>query len=72
MSFVASDGFKEVDLVEEYTNHQVPERALLVQIINVLSRYDTVLVGTAVDIDHLIKRKIGMMARIQTLKGITY
>ena len=27
-----------------------------------------VLVGTAADIDHLIKRKIGMMARIQTLK----
>ena len=38
-SFVASDGFKEVDLIEEYSNHQIPERALLVQIVNVLSRY---------------------------------
>jgi hypothetical protein len=39
-SFIASDGFKEVDLVEEYSNHQIPERALLVQIVNVLSRYE--------------------------------
>ena len=39
-SFVASDGFKEVDLIEEYSNHQIPERALLVQIVNVLSRYE--------------------------------